>query len=328
MTGASPVMETADLVDVDCCLCGGKESTYERTLNGFKLVRCRACSFVYCNPRLSSERLTKLYTSKDPSALIQLYSKIATPDVITEYGKTLDYIEQHVPGRGRLLDYACAAGYFFELASKRGWEAHGVDIGAWTQAAADARGLRNLHVGTLSDLNFPDEYFDVVYAAQVFEHLPQPREELTELRRILRPGGLLYVDVPNYRCLSIACGVDDFELNMPPQHINYFSAESLYKLVNFCKFADIDMRTSGGLKWENFFGRSIRSDIAAAYRPGKVSRLEANGSTSEFHQRWTAARFKDVIRAWIVKPILYDRLKLGITLSLTGRRPSLPKDPS
>ena len=188
MAGKSPVMETADLVDVDCCLCGGKQSTYERTLNAFKLVRCRACSFVYCNPRYSSERLMKLYTSKDPGALIQLYSKLATPEVIDEYGKTLGYIEHRLPGRGRLLDYACAAGYFFEMASQRGWEAHGVDIGAWTQAAADARGLRNLHVGTLSDLNFPDEYFDVVYAAQVFEHLPQPRERWPSCGEFLGQG--------------------------------------------------------------------------------------------------------------------------------------------
>ena len=128
------------------------------------------------------------------------------------------------------------------------------------------------------------------------------------------------MDVPNYRSLSIVCGVDDFELNMPPQHINYFSAESLYKLVSSSQFMDIDMRTSGGLKWENFLGRSIRSDIAAAYRPGEATGSEGNGSTSAFHQQRTAARFKDVIRASIVKPILYDRLKLGMMLSLTGRR--------
>ena len=92
---------------------------------------------------------------------------------------------------------------------------------------------------------------------------------------------------------------------------NYFSAESLYKLVLNCQFVDIEMRTSGGLKWENFFGRSIRSEIAAAYRPGEARRSDANGSTSAFHQQRTAARFKDVIRTGIIKPILYDRLKLS-----------------
>ncbi len=313
---------TTDRVRVPCPLCGGSASRAERALNGFHLERCTGCGFVFCNPQMTDEALNQLYAGKDIEKTVQLYSNIASPSVIEEYDRTLSWLETLVPAKGRLLDFACAAGYFFERALQRGWDAHGSDLGEWAAAAAQARGLRNMHVGALADLKFPDGHFDVVYAAQVFEHLPRPKTELAELRRILKPGGLLYVDVPNYHTLPIMLGKDDFELNMPPQHINYFTPGTLSRLLDDGGFVQVRTRSNGGLKWENLVGRRINSDILAAY--DHEAATDAGQAAAFVHTQpkpSVASRVKRIVRDGVVDPLLYKGMKVGMNLVAVARRP-------
>jgi SAM-dependent methyltransferase len=320
---------------VVCPLCDGGVSRPEREVAGFALERCAACGFVFMNPQYTAEEIAALYTDRDSDALTTVYSRIAaSPAVKRDYAGKLDLLESLVPGRGRLLDFACGSGAFFEMAGERGWDAHGVEVGAWAAEAAAARGLRNMHIGELADLGFEPGSFDVVYAAQVFEHLPRPRRELQEIRRLLKPGGLLYVDVPNYHTLPIALGRDDFMLNEPPQHLNYYTPATLGRLLRSGGFDVVRVGSGGGLKWENLLRRPINSDIAKAYGlvPGGQSSPEAPGSANGAAAPpgpapaappppgWKAA-VKRVAVQGLVKPLLYDRLKLGMVLYAAARRP-------
>jgi SAM-dependent methyltransferase len=243
-----------------------------------------------------------------------LYARIASPSQIKEYNRIIDYFEKLLPARGRLLDFACGAGYFFEQAQQRGWDAHGTDIGEWTKEAARARGLANLHVGRLADLSFPTHHFDLVYASQVLEHLPEPKADLAEIHRILRPGGLLYVDVPNFRTLPIMLRKDDFILNMPPQHINYFTPRTLRALLRTAGFSDVRLASCGGLKWENLLGRRIQTEITTAYGIDKSAGHCVQSANGKASQLSIARLAKKAIVTTLIKPVLYDRLKLGINL--------------
>ena len=209
-------MEVRELVRVNCSLCGSNRATPERTINGHTLERCRQCGLVSVNPRPCAEKTNQQYQERDAKGLIELYARIATPGVRAGYRRRLGLLERHLPGKRRLLDFGCGAGYFTEEAAACGWEAHGIELGSWAKEAAEARGVGNIHVGFLQDFDFPDHHFDVIHAAQVFEHLDSPLEVLAELRRILRPGGICYVDVPNYQTLSILLGRDQFDFNEPP----------------------------------------------------------------------------------------------------------------
>ena len=225
-----------------------------------------------------------------------------------------------MPRKGKLLDFACAAGYFFEQAQNRGWEAHGCDVGVWAGRAAAERGLKNMHIGELNSLGFPDESFDVVYAAQVFEHLLNPLQDLEALLRVLKPGGLLYIDVPNYQTLPIMLGRDDFMLNEPPQHINYFTPGTLKKLLQGAGLKSIKIGYDGGLKWENLIGRPISSDIADAY--GLTNEA---GSVRVAQKPSVLSRVKStaisITKSAIVNPVLYERAKVGINLTSMSIKP-------
>jgi SAM-dependent methyltransferase len=306
---------------VVCPLCNADTSRYERVVNGFRLERCDACGHVFMNPQYSADEITQLYTNRNAEDLVALYRRIgAAESVKAEYHKRLETLERILPGRGRLLDFACGAGYFFELAQRRGWDAHGTELGAWATQAAAARGLANLHIGNLADIAFPDQFFDVVYAVQVFEHLPRPTVDLAEIRRILRPGGLLYLDVPNYQMLSILVGRDDFLLNEPPQHVNYFTPKTLAGLVQSCAFSDIHVRTGGGLKWETILGRRYRSDVTEAY--GLQSDPDQSFASNPATNQPQPSLVKRLLLAALVRPLLYDSLKVGMNLTALARRPS------
>jgi SAM-dependent methyltransferase len=310
----------AELIHVACPLCGNRDGEFERELAGFTLQRCSSCRFVYTNPRPTDDELTRHYSGADGEQLIAHYSRVVTPSVLGQYRKTLEQIERVVPEKGRLLDLACAAGYFYEQAALRGWEAHGVDLGEWALEATRRRGLPNMHVGLLSEIGFPAHHFDVVHSAQMLEHLTDPSAILADIKRVLRPGGVLYVDVPNYHTLSIRLGRDDFWLNNPPEHLNYFTPKTLRRLLAQNGFTEIQLSTSGGMKWENILGGRIHRDVALGGSEGAATRTDgpqAGGSP----RRSTKDRLRSVVKAAIVEPVFYKWLKSGMCLAAIARLP-------
>ena len=315
----TPVMLDG-LVRSLCPLCGCGRSRPETKIAGYQMEKCRDCSFVFMNPRCTADHLAAIYTVRDEEALIDLYARIASPKVIATYHEKLAQIERMAPAKGRLLDFACAAGYFFEQAQQRGWDAHGCDVGVWAGRAAAVRGLKNMHVVDLSSLGFQDGYFDVVYAAQVFEHLLNPVEDLVTLLRVLKPGGLLYIDVPNYQTLPIMLGRDDFMLNEPPQHINYFTPATLRKLLQDAGLTSVKVGSGGGLKWENLLGRPIGSDIADAYGLTDEKSHRAAASNPSLLTRAKSAAIQ-VAKSVVVNPVLYSQAKVGMNLSAFSIKP-------
>src|SRR5205807_2580667 len=102
-------------------------------------------------------------------------------------------------GTGRVLDIGCGTGFVIGLLADTFDEIHGIDP---TKAMLDkvdvGAGNVSLHEGVAESLPFPDGSYDLVTAYSVFHHLADHRPALVEAARVLRPGGVLYVDLePN-----------------------------------------------------------------------------------------------------------------------------------
>jgi SAM-dependent methyltransferase len=102
-------------------------------------------------------------------------------------------------GTGRLLDIGCGTGFVISLLADTFDEIHGIDPTSAMLAKVDLeQGNVTLHEGVAEALPFPDSTFDLVTAYSVFHHLADHRPALVEAARVLRPGGVLYVDLePN-----------------------------------------------------------------------------------------------------------------------------------
>jgi SAM-dependent methyltransferase len=103
------------------------------------------------------------------------------------------------PG-ARLLDAGCGSGRTLDELVRYG-RVSGIDLSPQAVAAAQRRGHQDVRVGRVEQLPFADGTFDVVTCLDVIEHTPDDRASLAELRRVVRPGGLLLVTVPAYQGL-------------------------------------------------------------------------------------------------------------------------------
>lgn len=209
------------------------------TVRGFDVVECETCGFKHILPIPPPEKLVPLYAQEYYSAEKPLYLERDREDLEwwnLFYDGLYDFFEENVLGVGRrVLDVGSGPGFFLLRGKQRGWQTLGVEPS--TLAAAHAR---NLGLEILND--FLDSWaphklglFHVVHLQEVLEHTPHPAEMLSLAAQLLHPGGLLCVIVPNdYNPLQqLLCehlGYQPWWV-APPHHINYFSFESLGRLI-------------------------------------------------------------------------------------------------
>jgi 2-polyprenyl-3-methyl-5-hydroxy-6-metoxy-1,4-benzoquinol methylase len=164
----------------------------------------------------------------------------------------LDLIAKHTRPLLRLLDVGSGQGYLLEAASQRGLDVVGYEVDSETAAdVARGRGLPVLS-GPFEDLTRSAQPFDAIVFHHVLEHLKDPRKYLDCLDSLLRPGGTLFVAVPNIRSISIVTkmvlerlGLRRLNLGRyydTSHHLFYYTPGSLSRLLRRRGYGIITMR--------------------------------------------------------------------------------------
>jgi len=108
------------------------------------------------------------------------------------------YVKNHMSGMpldSKILDLGCGSGYALEKFRELGYtNLQGLTFNKEDQAALDSKGFPYISV----DFNFSgiEEEFDVIWMRQVLEHSPFPFYTLTQLNKMLKPGGKMYIETP------------------------------------------------------------------------------------------------------------------------------------
>ena len=102
--------------------------------------------------------------------------------------------------RPRILDVGCGTGANLLLLSKYG-DAEGVDVSEDALAFCRERGLDKVRLGAGEELPYDDGTFDLVTAFDVVEHMDDDLAGITEMHRVLRPGGRVLLFVPTFMFL-------------------------------------------------------------------------------------------------------------------------------
>ncbi len=163
------------------------------------------------------------------------------------YRAILDSLAAGLGGPGRLLEPGAFDGDFLRVARQLGWEAEGTEINAAALARARARGL-TMHGGRLAALDLAPASYDAIVLRDILEHLPDPLAELRLLRRLLRPGGLLYVWVPNLGSLTGRLLGPRWGAVVFPWHFSYVDGRSLPALLAAAGFR-VERLASANLLW-------------------------------------------------------------------------------
>lgn len=201
--------------------------------------RCGTCGLVFPNPMPVPTRGVNQHYALDADDYFQHH------DIEEKERQTHDMLaraEQLTGGKGRLLDVGAGRGETLRVATQQGWSAIGIEPSAsFAEYAARHSGAK-IRRETLEECAFDDNSFDVVILSGVLEHLYNPDETMREIARILRPGGALYLDVPNEAGLYFRVGNlyqrmrgRDWSVNLAPTfepfHVFGFNARALRKLL-------------------------------------------------------------------------------------------------
>ena len=155
-------------------------------------------------------------------------------DQCSEYFGKLDGLSVFDIGCG----FAQALLYF----QNKGMNVSGLEPSSEGVAYAGSQGIKVFQAGIEELSRIDSESFDIVTIFNVLEHLRHPAETLINIReKLLKPGGLLVIDVPNeFNDFQVIANAE-YDLNewwvCPPNHINYYSVSSMKHLLDKCGYS-------------------------------------------------------------------------------------------
>ena len=228
-----------------CFVCGHEEQSFLFRKQGWSIVRCEPCGFVFVNPRYSDAAAPLVYDSGNWYATQcqsdgrKDYSITEVAD-IARFERELDFIEKIKPP-GVMLDIGCGLGYVLDVASKRGWLTHGCDVSSHAANVCRSKGHASVLHSVFKGSDYPQAFFDCVTAFDVFEHVCDPNSFLENVSKILKDKGLLVVAIPNVNSFGARFWGRRWGQYILPEHLNFFSSASLAMMLQKNGFELVSM---------------------------------------------------------------------------------------
>ena len=237
-----------------CDLCGGNKpevlycgKDWKQPIDlSVRLVRCQECGLIYLSPRPDVQEISKYYSEDypcyrqaiedEPSAFLRFIRHRNQTNrrkiVEQKLGRT----------KGDVLDVGCSTGLFLFEMQRAGWHAQGVEPNAF--AAEYARQRFNLEIfeGYLEEADFTVQSFDLITYWDVLEHTFSPLNELKISACLLKPGGIIVLNIPNWNSIGRRVFGPHWVGYDPPRHLYVFSLSTLCRLLEAAGFNVISAR--------------------------------------------------------------------------------------
>lgn len=239
-----------------CILCCGFNFRTTHQKDQWQYLRCLNCGLVSLHPRPTPQELIKDYEDYLPiqPEEIQAWEMMMRPVIV----KSANLIESRArTGRGRLLDIGCGYGFFLQEMGSRGWQVEGIEV---SQAGRKyTRDKWDIHVYSqpLENLAIPESSFDVITLFYVIEHLLDPLGLLIEVKRVIKPDGLVLLRWPHSTPIVRMLGPLSKKLDLyhTPYHLYDFSPGTMEKMLSFCGFREIETMIVGNTRPSKRFNR-------------------------------------------------------------------------
>ncbi len=230
-----------------CPLCGGASG--REGLNGkVPLVKCHGCGFVYAG---SSDREIEA-ANRCGEETKDLYRQIQSAFDVAWF----DWLVSRFPGT-TVLDIGCGNGLLLRRYQAAGWTVAGVDPAPWAQTT---------DYPVFADMSqTPRDYYDVVTCTSALEHLPEPVAMVKLALGAVRPGGVVYMSVPNYDSWAARRRPERMREQEVPHHCNFFTPRDLRRLCRCAGASSFRIRSYGlPLAWDVWRKHRLKAGKRAA----------------------------------------------------------------
>ena len=153
----------------------------------YEMVRCKNCSLLFASSIYEDKKIYNLYKISEFNYERELKGLKKT------YGNCLKLVN-NLTNKKRFLDIGCGNGFLLEKAKELGWqEVFGVELSSDAINKSKSTIKKNIYQGSFESSNYKNNYFNVIFFAMVIEHFVEINKCLSEIYRILAPGGYLIV---------------------------------------------------------------------------------------------------------------------------------------
>ncbi len=210
----------------DCPICASRETVWvsETEADTYKFSNCRNCNFVFLNPMPSRDELSELYETNTYEITQDWYPKSASR-IRRALGRSLRLLP-HIC-RKEVLDVGCGGGFMTEAMRICGARASGVDINPVAIAYARNRFAKNSFFCEDFDAFLERKLvYDFVYCSDLLEHIGDLDYMMSFFCRVVRLGGRIYINTPDYDHPKVPPNLKDWDVFGPPYHVQFFNFQN------------------------------------------------------------------------------------------------------
>jgi SAM-dependent methyltransferase len=266
----------------------------------YELTRCPSCSLVYLQNPPKPDELTYHYGT-------DYHKAVTTAGEVNSSSRWRHPRERvlKMGRRGALLDIGCSSGGFLRTLRGNGWELFGVEASQMEGEKAKANSGAQVFVGDVLDAPFLPSSFDIITCFHVLEHVYRLKDLLWKLGEWLKPGGIVYLHVPNIEALEARVFRSYWYGLELPRHLYHFSPDSLRRLFALGDFDEILLCTLSHSHVE----ASIRYVLDDALMNLGISRTPLAGSAGRPNIAWRIIR--KALRLSLLEPFGYLAAAVG-----------------
>lgn len=282
-------------------IAGVRDWFFDAVPGEFEFATCQDCGSLVLGRRPTSEYLAGAYsnyythadtaTAKSPSNGLanRVKSAISSAYVRSRYSgsgssvdaalarfyslfvercREIDVYYRFLPEQpGKVLDFGCGNGTFLERAREKGHSVFGVDFDPGAIDAAAQKGITVMLPDDVENVlaNGP---FDHVSAAHVIEHVDTPKQLLSQLRRWMKPGATLFLELPNANADGLARFGPYWRGLEAPRHFSLPTRSTLRSALHEAGFADVEYHCRAGVAgWLGAESAAARDANAGSAQP-------------------------------------------------------------
>lgn len=222
-----------------CPVCKNNNNSEFKVTDSYKLLKCHNCGLVWdaYPPMIKKQFEEDYFVSKDIKDGYTNYIEGMKVNRLT-FKERLKKIKKKTGKTGKLLDVGCALGDCLMEAKNLGWnKIYGIDPSSYSYKISQRKGI-DIKKGTLRNVDFESNFFDIILYQDVIEHINDPLEELKIIYRILKPRGWLFIITPDINGWWAKILKSHWYHFRPNDHLVYFSKKSIIKALKTVNFVN------------------------------------------------------------------------------------------